>query len=72
MSINYSKHIGVDTKHIEALWDLGYLPIEIKAIPEGSKSSYRVPCLTITNTHPDFGWLTNYLETLMSQCFGSL
>lgn len=66
MSINYSKHIGVDTKHIEALWDLGYLPIEIKAIPEGSRVPIGVPCLTITNTHPDFGWLTNYLETLMS------
>ena len=25
-----------------------------------------VPCLTITNTHPDFGWLVNYLETLIS------
>jgi len=66
MSINYSKHIGVDTKHIEALWDLGYLPIEIKAVPEGSRVPIGVPCLTITNTHPDFGWLTNYLETLMS------
>jgi nicotinamide phosphoribosyltransferase len=22
--------------------------------------------LTITNTHPDFAWLTNYLETLLS------
>lgn len=31
----YKKHIGVDTKHIEALYDLGYLPIEIKAVPEG-------------------------------------
>jgi len=31
----YKKHIPVDTKHIEALWDLGYLPIEIKAVPEG-------------------------------------
>lgn len=62
----YSKHIPVDTKHIEALWDLGYLPIEIKALEEGTKVPIGVPCLTITNTHPDFAWLVNYLETLIS------
>lgn len=62
----YKRHIGVDTKHIEALWDLGYLPIEIKAVDEGTLVPIGVPCLTIRNTHPDFGWLTNYLETLMS------
>ncbi|MEK6878931.1 MAG: nicotinamide phosphoribosyltransferase domain-containing protein, partial [Nanoarchaeota archaeon] len=27
----YKRHCNVDTKHIEALYDLGYLPIEIKA-----------------------------------------
>lgn len=62
----YKKYIPVDTKHIEALWDLGYLPIEIKALPEGTLCPIGVPCLTIRNTHSDFAWLTNYLETLMS------
>jgi len=62
----YKKHIGVDTKHIEALYDLGYLPIEIKAVPEGTLVPIGVPCFTIKNTHPDFAWLTNYLETLIS------
>lgn len=62
----YKRHIQTDTKHIEALWDLGYLPIEIKALPEGTLCPIGVPCLTIVNTHPDFAWLTNYLETLMS------
>ncbi len=62
----YKKHIAVDTKHIEALWDLGYLPIEIKSLEEGSLCPIGVPCFTIRNTHPDFGWLTNYLETLIS------
>src|SRR3990167_3107604 len=62
----YKRHIQVDTKHIEALWDLGYLPIEIKALPEGTLCPIGVPCFTIRNTHPDFGWLTNYLETLIS------
>lgn len=54
------------TEHIVALHNLGYLPIEIKALPEGTKVPYRVPCCTVTNTHPDFAWVTNYLETLFS------
>ncbi len=62
----YNKNIGVDTKHIEALFDLGYLPIEIKAVQEGTLVPIGVPCFTIKNTHPDFAWLTNYLETLIS------
>ena len=53
-------------KHIEQLHDLGYLPIEIRALPEGSKVPMRVPCLTIVNTHPEFYWLTNFLETILS------
>ena len=64
----YQRHIQVDTKHIEALWDLGYLPIKIKALPEGTLCPIGIPVLTITNTHPDFAWLTNYLETLLSCC----
>ncbi len=52
--------------HLSALHDLGYLPVEIKAIPEGSKVPMRVPCLTIVNTKAEFYWLTNFLETLLS------
>lgn len=55
-----------DYEHIAALHDLGYLPIEIKALPEGSVCPIRCPMMTIKNTHPDFAWLTNYLETLIS------
>jgi nicotinamide phosphoribosyltransferase len=54
------------TAHIEALHDLGYLPIEIKALEEGTLCPIGVPMLTITNTHPDFAWLVNYLESLLS------
>lgn len=57
---------AVAVDHIEALHDLGYLPIAIKALPEGSRVNLRVPCLTIKNTIPEFFWLTNYLETVMS------
>lgn len=56
-----------DLKYIEQLHDLGYLPVEMKALPEGTRCPMRVPCLTICNTHPDFAWVTNMLETLMSQ-----
>lgn len=61
--------LGVDSvpvDHIEALWDLGYLPIEIKALPEGSRVNIRVPVMTFKNTLPEFFWLTNYLETVFS------
>lgn len=62
----YRDQINVDTSHIEALHRLKYLPIEIKALPEGTVSPIGVPVLTIRNTHPGFFWLTNYIETLMS------
>lgn len=57
---------SIPTDHIEALHDLGYLPIRIKALPEGSRVPMRTPVLTIVNTHPDFYWLVNYLESIMS------
>ena len=47
-------------------WDLQYLPIRIKALPEGTLCPIKVPALTFINTHPDFFWLTNYFETLIS------
>lgn len=55
-----------DAEHIEQLHNLGYLPIKIKAIKEGVLVPIKVPMLTIENTKPEFFWLTNYLETLMS------
>lgn len=57
---------SVNIEHIAALYDLGYLPIEIKALPEGELCPMKVPVLTITNTLPEFFWLTNYLETAIS------
>jgi len=56
----------LDVSHIEALHDLGYLPLEIKALPEGSQVGMKIPVFTVTNTHPDFFWLPNYLETAFS------
>jgi len=53
-------------EHIEALWDLGYMPVEIRAMREGTLCPMRVPCLTIHNTHKKFFWVTNFLETLIA------
>jgi nicotinamide phosphoribosyltransferase len=51
---------------VRALHALGYLPLEVRAVPEGSAVPLRVPMLTVENTHPDFAWLPNYFETIMS------
>jgi nicotinamide phosphoribosyltransferase len=58
--------LPVTTDHVAALHDLGYLPLEIWALPEGQRVPMRVPVLVMWNTHPDFFWLTNYLETSLS------
>lgn len=58
--------VAADTKHIEALHDLGYLPIQIKAVAEGTRVNIKTPMIEITNTHHEFAWLVNYLETFMS------
>jgi nicotinamide phosphoribosyltransferase len=56
----------VGIHHLFSLHNLGYLPINIMALPEGSIVPIGVPPLVIYNTHPDFSWLVNYLETLLS------
>ena len=60
----YSGHS--DFSLFEQLHNLGYLPITIKALPEGTLAPLQTPILTITNTHPSFFWLPNYLETFIS------
>jgi nicotinamide phosphoribosyltransferase len=52
--------------HIAALHDLGYLPVEIRALPEGSLVPFKVPLFTIHNTLPEFYWITNFLEDQLS------
>ena len=68
MKRELSLYLGTDydVSHFEALHDLGYLPIQVKGIEEGTLVPMKVPVLTICNTHPDFFWATNYLETILS------
>lgn len=51
---------------IEKLHKLGYLPIGIVALPEGTRVPMHVPMFGITNTHSDFAWLPQSLESLLS------
>lgn len=55
-----------EDQKVRDLHRLGYLPIQIKAIPEGTKVPIKVPMIEISNTHPDFAWVTNTIESLMS------
>lgn len=59
-------HTNPDCSRIAALHDLGYLPLKIKALKEGSRAEVRVPVVTVENTLPEFYWLTNFIETVMS------
>ena len=63
---NYLGPNAITFDHIADLHTLGYLPLEVKALPEGSLVDLRVPTLVLYNTHPDFFWITNYLETILS------
>ena len=57
---------GVGEKRLKALHDLGYLPLEIRAVPEGVRTNIKVPQIEISNTHPAFVWLVNSIETMLS------
>lgn len=65
----YIKHClfveNPDASHIEELHDLGYLPLHIKALKEGTLTPIKVPMLSIVNTG-NFFWVTNYFETVLS------
>lgn len=58
--------LNISTNHIKELHDFGKLPISIWALPEGEHVPIGVPMFLMWNTHPNFSWLTNYLETSMS------
>lgn len=62
----FKKSEDISTGHIEKLHDLGYLPLEIKALEEGTLSNIHVPIFTIENTIDDFYWLAGYTEDILS------
>lgn len=50
---------------INALCELGYWPVEIRAVEEGSVIPVKNVLMTITNTHPDFYWCVGFIESLL-------
>lgn len=54
----------IDALH--ALHDLGYLPVEINAVAEGTLVPMGVPCVEIKSTNPEFFWVGQALETSLS------
>lgn len=63
---NYCGKDSVRIEDLSKLHDLGYLPLRIKTLEEGTKVPMGVPVLTIENTVPHAFWLVNFLETAIS------
>jgi nicotinamide phosphoribosyltransferase len=57
---------AVPADRLEALHELGYLPLEIRSLPEGSRVNVKVPPVLFINTHPAFPWVSTYFETIFS------
>lgn len=55
-----------DFTRFRKLHALGYLPIEVWGVPEGTVLPINIPDHVIFNTHPDFAWLPQYLEDVWS------
>lgn len=54
-------------EHFSELYDLGYLPINVYALPEGTVlKNPNIPMMVYWNTLPEFYWVTNFLETIIS------
>lgn len=72
VAVNFGKDMSLylgmdyDASHFVDLHRLGYLPIRVKALPEGIETNPNVPHMTFINTVNGFAWLTLYLETIIS------
>ena len=53
-------------EHFKSLHDLGYLPVEINAVAEGTLVPMGVPCVEIKSTNPEFFWVGQSLEASLS------
>lgn len=51
---------------LQALHELGYLPVEINGVPEGTLVPMGVPCVEIRSTNPEFFWVGQSLEASLS------
>lgn len=70
------KSTSFDIAKVEKLHDLGYLPVRMWALPEGTvvpiysqkdnPGVVQVPFVAFENTHPDFAWVAEFLESITS------
>lgn len=68
----YKKYLNIqlgegnyDIEKIVLLHNIGYLPLQISAIPEGTKVNMGVPCISVTNTDERFAWLVQWIECIL-------
>lgn len=68
----YKRYMGVqigventEWESIKALHELGYLPLEIRALPEGTLVNMGIPVVEMINTHPDFAWVVQWVECVL-------
>lgn len=57
---------------MRALADLGYIPIKIKAVPEGTVIDNKNVLATVVNTHPDFPWVVGFFESLLLKVWNTV
>lgn len=71
----YNEHMGIFNyegwKYIVENHN-GYLPLEIKAIPEGTVIERSNALYTIENTDPNCFWVTQWIETIMVRLWYSI
>jgi nicotinamide phosphoribosyltransferase len=58
--------IPYDDAHFGDLYDLGYLPMRVKSLPEGIETNPNIVHMSFINTVDGFAWLVLYLETIVS------
>lgn len=66
LSMYFGPANNIGSDHIRSLHGLGYLPLHVCGLREGTLAPIGVPTVTIENTHDDFFWLPNYVETALS------
>lgn len=69
----FSAHFGSDSFFHKNGWRRiirehgGKIPVRIRAVPEGTVVPTGNVLMTVESTDPEIPWITNYLETLLSQ-----
>lgn len=60
------------TQKMRNLAELGYFPIEIKGVKEGTVMPVKNVLLTITNTNPNFAWCVGFVESLILKLWNTI